>query len=162
MRVYRGQKEWDPGMEITAPSLRHDFGHDAVVMTDQLLLLTSGLVSRADSGDEQARSALENRLLHMQNSRYENPYVSCSHHRFIAQSFALALDTPGFVLTIEGGQDDGLDYERVRQRHGMFGDAVGHLSEFGIPKAVRGGFVVTRVEYIKVTTHPGEVVYECA
>ncbi|MEW2523222.1 hypothetical protein [Actinacidiphila alni] len=163
MRVYRGQKEWQPDMEITAPSLRHAFGHDPVLMTDQLLLMTSGLVLHADSGDEQARSALEDRLLHMQFSRYENPYVSCSYLWHIAHSFACARDTPGYILTIEGEPAGGLDYESVRRRHRMYSDTVGHLAEFGIPRRVVGsGFVLTRVEYVKHHTEGSEVVYSCA
>jgi hypothetical protein len=163
MRVYRGQKEWSPDMEITAPSLRYVFGHeDPVVMTDQLLLRTSGLVARADGGDAQARSALENHLLYLQQSRYDNPYVSCRHRWAMAQSYALALDTPGYILTIEGDPGEGLDYESVRARHRLFGDAVKHNAEFGIPRAVRDGFRVTRVEHVKPHAQSSEVVYACA
>jgi hypothetical protein len=161
MRIYRGQKEWSPEMRITAPSLRYAFGHDAGTLTEQLLLMISGLISNVNRGDKIARAALEDRLLFMQNSRYENPYVSCSHRWAIAQSFALARDTPGYILAIDGDGEGGLDYEAVRQGHSFFGDAVDYLAEFGIPREIAGGFTITEVQYVQPRTEIAKVVYPC-
>jgi hypothetical protein len=148
-------------MRIVAPSLRYAFGHDAGTLTEQLLLMVSGLVANTDRGDRNARDALENRLLFMQNSRYENPYVSCSHHWIIAQSFALARDTPGYILVIDGDGEGGLDYEAIRQRHKLFGDAVDYLAEFGIPKEINRGFTITEVQYVQPRVEMAKVVYSC-
>lgn len=148
-------------MRITAPSLRYAFGHDAGILTDQLLLMISGLVSNADRGDKNARAALENRLLFMQECRYENPYVSCSHLWSIAQGFAVARDTPGYILVIDGEAEGGLDYEAVRQRHRFFGDSLDYLAEFGIPREISGGFAITEVQYVQPRAAIAKVVYPC-
>jgi hypothetical protein len=148
-------------MRITAPSLRYAFGHDADTLTEQLLMMISGLVSNSDRGDKNARAALENRLLFMQNSRYENPYVSCSHRWSVAQGFALERDTPGYILVIDGDGKGGLDYEAVRQRHNLFGDSLDYLAEFGIPKEITEGFTITEVQYVQPGTAIAKVVYPC-
>lgn len=148
-------------MRITAPSLRYAFGNDAGIVTEQLLRMISGLVSNADQGDKNARGALENRLLFMQQSRYENPYVSCSHLWSIAQVFALARDTPGYILVIEGDDDKCLDYDAVRQRHNLFGDAVDHLAELGIPREIGRGFTIMEVQYVQPHNSIAKVVYPC-
>lgn len=148
-------------MHITAPSLRYAFDHHAGTWTEQLLTRISGLVSNSDRGDRNARAALENRLLFMQYSRYENPYVSCSHLWSVAQVFALKQDTPGYILVIDGDGEGGLDYEAVRQRHNLFGDNLGYLAEFGIPKEITGGFTIAEVQYVQPHTATAKVVYPC-
>jgi hypothetical protein len=147
-QLYRGQKSWSDAMAILAPSLRNNFGQDPTVLTDQLLLLIDGLVSRTEAGDAQARSYLENKLLYLQQSKYENPYVSCSHEWSVAQSFALQKNTPGYVLTISGDPSEGLDFESLRSCHGLFGDSMTYLSEFGIPRRLKPPFTVDRVDLV--------------
>jgi hypothetical protein len=144
--VYRGQKAWSPDMEICAPSLRRALGpNDPELWTSMLLANVAELIRKTEAGDESARQQLEQEVLHAQQAAYHNPYVSCTHSWGIAQSFALAQDTPGYVLTISGEWQYGVDFRDLRNRHKLFGDAVDALQEFGIPRRLEYPFDIDEV-----------------
>jgi hypothetical protein len=147
--VYRGQKEWAQGMGIVAPSLRRALGpNDPDLWTDMLLANIDALVDKAERGDESARQQLEQEFLHAQQAAYHNPYVSCSFQWGIAQAFALAKNTPGYVLTITGDPGAGVDFRDLRTRHKLFGDAVDALEEFGIPRRLEDPFQIEEVHLV--------------
>jgi hypothetical protein len=144
-------------MSVTAPSLRSGYDRDAEAFAELQVDRLKRMLSQADRGDVKARAALESELLHLQSARHANPFVSCSRKWSVAQSFALFGDTSGYVLTIEG-EGQGLDITAVRERHRMFGDAVDHLDEFGVPLALGTDFVVVEVHRVQPRGGP-EVVY---
>lgn len=146
-------------MRITAPSLRSTYVQQPEMFTKLQVELLTGLLAAADHGDDKARSALESQLLHIQNTRHANPFVSCSLRWSVAQSFALFGDTPGYVLTVEGPRDRGFDFAAVREAHGMFGDAVDYLYEFGVPAILGGDFKVREVHHVRPFGAPTEMVY---
>jgi hypothetical protein len=144
--IYRGQKEWSEDMNITAPSLRKSsVAPDPAAWTDQLLGIIGNLLSHVAAGSVQAKSALEDQLIISQQKAYQNPYVSCSWQRAIAQSFALHGDTPGYVLTISGDDSVGLDFQGVRTKFGLYSDSVDYLHEYGIPRSIAAPFQITEV-----------------
>ena len=121
--IYGGQKEWFTGMSVTASSLRRSSGApDPAAWTDLLLSIVNNLLRSATAGSVSARKQLEDQLLYAQQSAYQNPYVSCSRQRAVAQGFALYGDTPGYVLTIAGNDSVGLDYQAVRSKFGLYAD----------------------------------------
>ncbi|GIF22089.1 hypothetical protein Ate02nite_48190 [Paractinoplanes tereljensis] len=91
---------------------------------------------------------MENKLLYLQQTRHESPFVSCSHEWSIAQSFALYGNTPGYVLTISGDPASGFDFEELRNSYSLFGDTVSHLKEFGVPRRLGSPFVVECVDLV--------------
>jgi hypothetical protein len=147
-------------MLICAPSLRSALVSDALAFTRQQLELLTGLLAKADLGDQKARNALESELLHIQSAKHRNPFVSCSHMWSVAQSFALFGDKPGYVLTIEG-DPPGFDFAAIREKHHMFGDAVDYLCEFGVPVALGPDFdfTVIKVDYVQPFGRPTEAIY---
>ncbi|MFJ9900340.1 hypothetical protein ACIQPR_44120 [Streptomyces sp. NPDC091280] len=145
-------------MSVTAPSVRSGYDPDAEQFAKQQVARLMRMLSKADKGDLQARDDLESELLHLQSTRYTNPFVSCSRYWSVAQGFATYGDTPGYVLTIEG-EGPGLDISAVRARHQMFGDAVDHLAEFGIPEALGENFQVVTVHRVQSHGQPSEVVF---
>lgn len=145
--VYRGQKEWYQGMNITASSLRRSSAAPGpAAWTDQLLGIIDNLLGNAAAGNVAARKQLEDQLLYAQLSAYQNPYVSCSKQWSVAMSFALHGDTPGYVLTISGDDSIGLDFQNVRRQFGLFADAQDFLEEYGIPRHVSPPFQVNQVQ----------------
>jgi hypothetical protein len=158
--IYRGQKEWSDGMTITASSLRRSsFVPDPVVWTDQLLGIIDNLRASAASGNARARKQLTDQLLYAQQEAHQNPFVSCSRKFSIAQGFALHGDTPGYILTISGDEDAGLDFEAVRTQFGLFGDSMDYLEEYGLPRSLNWPFQITQVELVGPHAGPGMVVY---
>jgi hypothetical protein len=144
--IYRGQKEWYDGMNITASSLRRSSGApDPESWTEQLLGIIDNLLNSAAAGNVQARKQLEDQLLYAQLSAYQNPYVSCSRQWSVALGFALKDDTPGYVLTITGDDSAGLDFRDVRDRFRLFADSQDYLQEYGIPRQVGPRFKVDDV-----------------
>lgn len=158
--IYRGQKEWSKGMNITACSLRRSAAVlDPAAWTDQLLGIIDSCLHHAGLGYAPARKQLEDQLLFAQQAAYQNPYVSCSRQRSVAQSFALHGDTPGYILTISGDDSVGVDFQDVRQRFGLFGDTVDYLAEYGIPRSIIPPFQIVEVERLGSRGVPETVVY---
>jgi hypothetical protein len=60
----------------------------------------------------------------------------------------LADDTPGYVLTIEGPEGDGFDFEAVRARFHLYSDAFDYLKEFGLPRRLENPFSLAEVKLI--------------
>ncbi|CCK24443.1 hypothetical protein BN159_0064 [Streptomyces davaonensis JCM 4913] len=145
-------------MQITAPSLRSGYFDDPTAWTEMQIDLFTRLLRASDRGDKKAQGHLEDQLLHIQSAKHANPFVSCSHRWSIALSFALFNDTPGYVLTIVG-RGPGFDIAAVRERHGLFGDAVDHLVEFGVPRALGDDFTVEQVHYVQPFGRATEVVF---
>ncbi|WP_330462114.1 hypothetical protein [Streptomyces sp. NBC_00775] len=145
-------------MQITAPSLRSGYFNDPTIWTEIQIDLFTTLLEASDSGDKKARSHLESQLLHIQSAKHANPFVSCSRRWSVAQGFALFNDTPGYVLSIVGS-GAGFDFAAVRERHGLFGDAVDHLFEFGVPRVLGNDFTVVQVHYVQPFGRPTEVVF---
>lgn len=145
--IYRGQKIWHPGMELTATSIRKSYGvANPAQWTDGLIQIVSGLVLGVLSGAPGTAKTLEWQLLFSQQAGFQNPFVSCSYSRAVALSFALEDDTPGYLLTIAGDWHAGFDFEHIRQRFGLFGDAMTHLKEFGLPRLLTNDFRLIEVE----------------
>jgi hypothetical protein len=154
--VYRGQKQWDSTMDITAPTMRR--AHKSLkpeAWTDQLLDLYDGLIADTAAGNEHAKSQLERQLLVSQQAAYQNPFVSCSYFWSIAQSFALFRDTPGYVLTIECEAGcDGVDFEDLRVTHNLYSGGLDYLREYGLPKRTKTPFEVTVVDLVQPFGQP--------
>lgn len=149
LTVYRGQKSWAPGMDITASALRKNYGRgNPREWTEFLLTMILDLIDGAERGDVDSRNQLENQLLFSQQAAYQNPFVSCSRSRAVALGFALHGDTPGYVLTVVGDHSVGVDFQALRQRFGLFGDAVDHLEEYGLPRRLEQPFIVTCVDRV--------------
>jgi hypothetical protein len=148
--VFRGQKQWDSRMEITAPTMRRAFGvMDPELWTDTLLHMIVSLIQCTDSGDGDARNQLETQLLYSQQSAYQNPFVSCSLSRSVAIGFAIHGDTPGYLLTVECDSDcTGVDFEDLRGKHQMYGRPLDYLKEYGVPKRIGPPFRVTSVDLV--------------
>ncbi|MEU0250691.1 hypothetical protein ACIOK4_24985 [Streptomyces bottropensis] len=128
-------------------------------MTEQTLKLLQGLMEKTALGIPGARDALENELLQIQIKKYRNPFVSCSRLWSIAEGFAKKGDTPGFVLTIHGECDAGVDISELRAKYQLGGDAVDHLEEFGIPRRLGPPFVVKKVQKVYPFGRAAEDVY---
>ncbi|WP_143642097.1 hypothetical protein [Streptomyces viridochromogenes] len=160
LTLYRGQKEWAPGMAITAPSLRCDFGAgNPRIRTKVILEFFYGLIAATEAGDSGARAALENELLQMQTKKYTNPFVSCSQAWWVAEGFAKKGDTSGFVLTIDGAYEAGVAISELREKYDLAGDAVDHLKEFGIPERLGPPFFVKRVQEVYPYGKPAKDVF---
>jgi hypothetical protein len=158
--VYRGQKVWSAGVDICAPSLRRALGpNDPALWTEMLLVNIGTLIQKTERGDESARQQLEQEFLHAQQAAYHNPYVSCTYSWGIAQSFALAGDTPGYVLTISGASEQGVDFRDLRTRYRLFGDAVDALQEFGIPRRLEHPFGIDQVVLVAPFGQPTTLVF---
>lgn len=163
--IYRGQKDWDKAKYrtnpryITAASMRRSWGSstDMEQWTDTLLTGYRHTLRDAGTGNAQAIKRLGSMLLNAQLYAYENPFISCSFSQAIALSFALAGDTDGFVLTIDGDWYDGVDFEFLRRRFGYVGTAVDHLQEFGIGKELHPPFHVVRVVRVGLSQAPQQV-----
>lgn len=65
-------------MSVTAPSVRSGYDPDAEQFAKQQVARLMRMLSNADQGDLQARDALESELLHLQSTRYTNPFVVTS------------------------------------------------------------------------------------
>jgi len=160
LTVYRGQKNWNDTMDICAPTLRRSLGgQDPVVWTDILLTMIDGLINATEQGNVDARQQLETQLLYCQQSAFQNPFVSCSHQWAIAQSFAIFGNTPGYILTITGDFNSGVDIQDLRTRHQLYGDAMDYLHEFGIPRRLTGPFVVSQVDLVGPFGQPSARIY---
>jgi hypothetical protein len=158
--IYRGQKEWYDGMNITASSLRRSSAApDPDSWTDQLLGIIDNLFKSMVAGNVQARKQLEDQLLYSQLSAYQNPYVSCSWEWSVALGFALKGDTPGYVLTISGDDSVGFDFRDARKRYGLFADAQDYLEEYGIPRSISPPFKIEEVDLFGVRATSRNRVY---
>jgi len=163
--IYRGQKLWDRDAyekgisHITAASMRRAWGTPLIMeqWTDALLQGFQQTLIGARIADPMAIKRLETMLLNAQQYAYLNPFASCSFSRSIALSFALADDSPGFLLTIQGNWLDGLDFEYFRRRFRYWGDAVDHLQEFGLSKELRLPFQILLVENVHPSGNVNQV-----
>lgn len=104
--------------------------------TDNLLNQIQLDLQGATSGSKPAARRLEAALIAAQQYAHLNPFVSCSLSRSVAQGFALAGDTDGYLLTLDAPIYAGLDFEETRRRLGLTSWVFDYLEEWGIPKEV--------------------------
>jgi hypothetical protein len=89
-------------------------------------------------------------MLNAQRSGVFSPFVSTSSSRDVARSFALDGHTPGFILTIEGPEDQLYDFHKIRDMNGIpHPSEFMWLKEFGIPLQIDAPFRVTKIEKIQ-------------
>jgi hypothetical protein len=147
--VFRGQKRWSRGMEITAPSLRHSLGdEDPIVHTASLLSQLDGMIRRAPMGIPEAVVQLEKQLFHSQLAAYANPFVSCTYEWGVANSFATKGNAPGYLLTVMGDDSAGLDFENLRLELNIKPDGLDYLREFGIRERLNPHFSIASVDMV--------------
>jgi len=129
--------------------------------TDALLQQIFAAVEAA-ADDRRASDQLDLLLRNAQEEASMNPFVSCSLDWAAAYSFAAAGAGRGYVLTLEGNEGDGLNFESVRRRFGYRSKPYTQLREFGVPKRLsltNERFVLRAVEWIEKGDAP-QVVWE--
>lgn len=138
---------------ITASSLRRSLGvgHHPQAWTNSLLTQFD-LALQGAPQDQQAKNNLEVLLIQAQRYAFMNPFVSCSTSRAVANSFATVNDTPGYVLTITGPHQAGLDFNAVRNTFSLYADGLDYLKEFGIPRQVTLPFRIIEVHKVTVSS----------
>lgn len=137
-------------MEVEAGSLRRSGGgdRDRTEWTIALLNQFRNTVSEAMRGGQAPRKRLEGLLLNAQQFAFQNPFVSCSLSYSVALGFANAGDTPGYVLTMEGPWDAGLDFEFIRKLYGLYTGPFDYLQEYGLPQRLEPPFTLVRVDKV--------------
>ncbi|PKV82724.1 hypothetical protein [Streptomyces sp. TLI_146] len=161
-KLFRGQKQWTPGMPILAMTMRES--RDPEKCTEHELEEIAWALRQVeiDRRSKTAKDRLFNLLLSYQDTRTLSPYVSFASTKSVALNFALEDDTPGYVIEINDcGLGDTLDFNSVRRKYDLWADQKPWLNEIGVPRAVTPELIrrVSLVKYDDLHRVTEEVIY---
>jgi hypothetical protein len=155
--VFHGAKLWSKGSVIRAKSVEYMLGRGKTEI--EAFAYAEGLLVYLNDFDN--KSVLERVMLSAQRSGVFSPFVSTSHNRDVARSFALGGHSPGFLLTIEGPEDAFYDFNKIRNICGIPPPSEFEwLEELGIPLKVDVPFRITKVERIQSVVERKTTVYK--
>lgn len=145
LRVFHGRQDWFPGISIVAPSITYMQGRGQTIEDSRLY--AQGLFLKLT--DFTNRSVLNIAMHDAQSSGFWSPFVSVTTKYEVARSFATNSTGVGYVLTLEGPEDEFYDFQKIRQLHGVPPrPEFEWLSELGIPMELGPPFELIRVEQV--------------
>ena len=155
--VFYGAKLWTEGSTIIAPSVEYQLGRGKSAR--EARIYSQGLLAQLN--DFSNRSLLEKVMLSAQRSGLLSPFVSTSLKRDVARSFALAGGSPGFILTIQGPEEEFYKFNQIREDYGIPHPSEFYwLDELGIPLKVKRPFEIVEVDKVLGVTENKVGIYK--
>lgn len=156
IKVYHGTGLWSPGAAIRAPAIAYMRSRGSTE-ADAVAYAKGLLVPMLDFSD---RRYLHIAMMQAQRTGIYSPLVSTSRRREVARSFALLETGTGFVVTIEGPEDQFYDFAKIRKDNGLPQTSEFEwMEEMGIPLEVAPPFEIVRVDKVSAVVEKKVNVY---